>query len=322
MPNISIISSAITSTGSYLPKKIVTNDELAQRIDTSNEWIFSRVGIKARHIADDTETTSMMAAKAAERAIEANNIITKDDIDGIIVATTTPDLTFPAVAAKVQASLGIENIFAFDIQAVCSGFLYSLFVANNIIKSGAAKNILVIGSDRMSKILDWKDRSTCVLFGDGAGSAILSAVKDPAKGIIDAEIKTDGKLEHILCTTGGVSTGNSGYVTMKGREVFKAAVEKMLAVSRNLLSRNNLTSDDIDWVVPHQANHRIMMSIIEKFGIPEKKLVSTIERHANTSAASIPIAFDLNKDKFKKGDLILLIAAGAGFTWGGALIRV
>jgi 3-oxoacyl-[acyl-carrier-protein] synthase-3 len=321
MSNITTIASSIVSTGSYLPKKIVTNDDLSKKLETSDEWIFSRTGIKARHISDEGETTAVMAANAGRKALENAKGLTANDIDGIIVATTTPDLTFPSVASKVQALLNIRGAFAFDIQAICSGFLYALHVANSLIKSKAAKNILVIGSERMSKILDWQDRSTCVLFGDGAGAAILSATENNS-GIIDSEIKTDGTLENILYTTGGTSlTQSSGHVIMKGKEVFKHAIEKMISTAEALLKRNNLTDKDIKWVVPHQANHRIMLAIIEKLNIPKEKLVSTVDLHANTSAASIPLALDTNSKHFKKGDLILIVAAGAGFTWGGALIR-
>ena len=312
--------SNIIATGSYLPKKIVPNEDFTKTLDTSDEWISTRTGIKKRHIASETETTSDMAANASRIAIKNSKKITKNDIDGIIVATTTPDLTFPSVAARLQALLNINNCFAFDIQAVCSGFLYALHVADSLIKSQSAKNLLVIGVDKMSKILDWQDRSTCVLFGDGAGAVTLSA-KNNKKGIIDSYIATDGKLEKILYTSGGVaSTQNSGYVIMNGREVFKHAIEKMIDSSKLLLERNNLSVSDIKWIVPHQANYRIMTSIIQKLGIPEEKLVSTVQMHANTSAASIPLALDYNHSKFKKGDLILSIAAGAGFTWGSTLI--
>ncbi|NRA73257.1 MAG: ketoacyl-ACP synthase III [Rickettsiales bacterium] len=313
-------SSTIIATGSYLPKKVVTNDDFTKTLDTSDEWIFSRTGIKSRHIASDTETTSVMATNAAKKAIKNSKEINADSIDGIIVATTTPDLTFPSVAAKVQALLNIKKAFAFDVQAVCSGFLYALHVADSLLKTSTAENILVIGADKMSKILNWSDRSTCVLFGDGAGAVIISK-QNNQKGIVDFHIETDGNLEKILYTDGGVvSTQSSGHVVMKGREVFKHAVEKMIATSKTLLKRNNLTTSDIKWVIPHQANHRIMLSIIDKLHIPEEKLISTVKTHANTSAASIPIALDCCSKQLKKGDLILFIAAGAGFTWGSTLI--
>jgi 3-oxoacyl-[acyl-carrier-protein] synthase III len=321
MYKINSILSAVTSTGSYLPKKTVTNDDLAKTLNTSDEWIFTRTGIKTRHISDETETTAIMAANAGKQALKKNKKIIASDIEGIIVATTTPDMTFPSVAAKVQALLNIKSAFAFDIQAICSGFLYALHVANSLIKSGTAKNILVIGSERMSKILNWEDRSTCVLFGDGAGAVILSAQKGKI-GIIDSQIKTDGTLENILYTTGGTSTTQTaGHLVMEGKEVFKHAVEKMISTSKDLLKKNNQTASDIKWIVPHQANHRIMLAVTKKLGTSQEKLISTIDKHANTSAASIPIALDINNAKFKQGDLILLIAAGAGFTWGSALIR-
>ena len=322
MHKANTISSLITSTGSYLPKKIVTNNDLSKTLDTSDEWIFTRTGIKARHFSDETETTAVMATNAGKQALKKNKDITASDIDGIIVATTTPDLTFPSVAAKVQALLSIKNAFAFDVQAVCSGFLYALHTANSFIKSGTAKNILVIGSDRMSKVLDWTDRGTCVLFGDGAGAVVLSSQQKNDSGIIDSQIKTDGTLEKLLYTSGGTSlTQTAGHIIMNGKEVFKHAVEKMTSSSKDLLKKNKLTASDIKWVVPHQANYRIMLAIIKKLGVPKENLISTIDKHSNTSAATIPIAINISNKKFKRGDLILITAAGAGFTWGSALIR-
>lgn len=315
------IASVVVSTGSYLPKKIVTNDDLSKTLDTSDSWIFSRTGIKARHIANETETTAFMGAKAAAIALKKSHK-KLSDIDGIIVATTTPDLTFPAVATKIQALIGAKTAFAFDLQAVCSGFVYALTVANSMILSGAAKNLLVIGAERFSKLVDWQDRSTAVLFGDGAGAVLLSAQKSISKGIVTCDIKSDGELENILKTDGGVtSTRSPGCIMMNGKEVFKQAVEKMSQVSKLILKKNGISAQEIDWVIPHQANFRIMSAIMDKLSISKEKLLSTIERHANTSAASIPIVMDFFSAQLKPGNLILITAAGGGFTWGAVLIR-
>jgi len=311
--------SIILSTGSYLPKKIVTNHDLEKTVETSDEWIFTRTGIKQRHIAEDNEFTSSMAACAAKKSIE-NAKISSEDIDLIIVATTTPDKTFPSTAAKVQALIGASKAAAFDIQAVCSGFLYGLTVADSMIKAGMFKTILLIGADKMSSIVDWTDRATCVLFGDGAGAAIISRAKDDS-GIIASEIKADGRLEDILVTTGGTcTTKTSGFVTMNGQEVFKHAVQKMISSMLSVLEQANLTITDIDWIVPHQANIRIIELIAKKIDFPLQQIISTIDKQANTSAATIPLALDTFSHKFKKGDKILLTAAGGGFTWGAILL--
>jgi 3-oxoacyl-[acyl-carrier-protein] synthase-3 len=312
--------SVITSTGSYLPKKVITNDDLSKTLDTSDDWIFSRVGIKTRHIADEQETTAFMGAEAAKLALKKSGML-PDDIDGIIVATTTPDSTFPSVAAKIQRALMIKAAFAFDVQAVCSGFVYALALANSMLRTYTAKNILVIAAEKMSKLVNWNDRNTAVLFGDGAGAVLLST-QDTDSGIIDCTLHADGSLEDILCTSGGVaSTQTAGHILMNGREVFKYAIDKMPAVSKDILNRNDLTSADVQWVIPHQANYRIMTSLMDKLGMPMTKLLSTIDLHANTSAATIPIVMDYYSKTFKKGDLILMAAVGGGLTWGAALIR-
>jgi 3-oxoacyl-[acyl-carrier-protein] synthase III len=314
--------SQLISTGSYLPQKVVTNQELAKMVDTSNEWILTRTGITQRHIAADNEFTSHMATKAAESALSKAKL-SKDDIDLIIVATTTPDKTFPSTAAIIQGNLGIKNAAAFDIQAVCSGFIYALTIANSMIKSGSSKNALVIGAEKMSSVVDWKDRATCVLFGDGAGAVILSATPATDKtGIISHEIFADGSLSNILHTSGGVSsTKEAGHIVMQGREVFRHGVEKMYSSLVSLIKKSNLKLSDIDWFILHQANLRIIDAIAKKLGASTDKFILTLSKHANTSAASIPLALDAFCDKFKKGDNILLTAAGGGFTWGSLLLK-
>lgn len=314
----------IASTGSYLPDNIVTNDDLSKTIDTSDEWIFTRTGIKTRHIASGDECTSHMAVKAAKNAIKKANF-NINDIDLIIVATTTPDRTFPSTATMVQGLLGIKKGAAFDVQAVCSGFIYAMAVADSLLKSGAFNHALVIGAEKMSALLDWKDRNTCVLFGDAAGAVIISKGKDSStdRGIIDFKLASDGSLSDILYTTGGVCHGQkSGHVVMNGKEVFKKAVESMSSAMVELLHKNNLTADDIQFFIPHQANIRIINFIANKLNISEDKFVITMDKHANTSAASIPVALDYASDKIKSGDNIMLAAAGGGFTWGAMLLRM
>ena len=313
--------SVVLSTGSYLPKKIVTNHDLAKTIDTSHEWIHTRTGIDERHIAAEGELTSDMAAFAAEKAIEKAQI-KREDIDLIIVATTTPDKTFPATAVITQALLKVPNAAAFDIQAVCSGFVYALTIADGMIKAGSAKNALVIGADKMSSIVNWQDRGTCILFGDGAGAVLLTAAPQAEKrGIISHEIFSDGNLANILYTSGGVGANQcAGHVVMEGKEVFKNAVEKMSASMASVVDKVGLTAADIDWVVPHQANVRIINSIAKRLDIADDKFVLTVDKHANTSAASIPLALDHACGQFKKNDTILMSAAGGGFTWGSLLL--
>ncbi len=316
--------SYILSSGSYLPKKIMSNNDLEKIVETSDEWIYQRSGIKNRHIAAEDETTSDMAVKAAQKAIEDAGI-TAQDIDGIIVATTTPDQTFPSVAVRVQAALGVPVGVAFDVQAVCTGFIYALSIADNFIKAGQLKRIMVIGAEKMSAVLDWSDRTTCVLFGDGAGAIILEARSQGEGGVLSTHLYADGTLKDILYTDGGVSTtGKSGHIIMHGREVFKHAVKLMSSAVNAALEENNITTDQIDWLVPHQANARIIEATAKKLNLPMSRVVLTVENHGNTSAASIPLAFDhaRNQGSFKKNDLVLFEALGGGLTWGSALVRL
>lgn len=316
------MASRIIGCGGYLPSKIVTNADLEKTIDTSDEWIRSRTGIGQRHIAASDEYSSHMAHKAANAAIKDANIDPKD-IDLIIACTNTPDNSFPSVANKLQGYLGLGEIPSFDIQAICSGFVYGTQVADNMIKSGKYKTVLLVCSEKMSSLLDWQDRSTCVLFGDGAGAIILKQ-DDSKSGIIDSDIYSDGSMYDILYTDGGVSmNGRSGNVQMKGSEVFKKAVEKMSESVKSLLESNKLGIQDIDFLVPHQANQRIISSIANKFNLPDEKVIVTIEKHANCSAASIPLALsELKSTKgIERGKLVVFTAFGAGTTWGSILVR-
>ena len=319
------VRSHIISSGSYLPEKVMTNHDLEKIVDTSDEWIYQRSGIKERRIAADDQSTSDMAIEAAKKAMQAANV-NAQDIDGIIVATTTPDQTFPSVAVSVQAALGVPVGVAFDVQAVCTGFVYALSVADNFIQMGQLKRVLVIGAEKMSAVLDWEDRTTCVLFGDGAGAVILEAQESEEEtGILSTHLYADGNMRDILYTSGGVSTtGNSGYIVMQGREVFKHAVKLMADAVNAALEENNLSADQIDWLVPHQANSRIIESTAKKLSMPMERVVVTVEKHGNTSAASIPLAFDqaFREGKIKKGDLVLFEALGGGLTWGSALARI
>ncbi len=320
-----MLRSHIIASGSYLPEKIMTNKDLEKIVDTSDEWIEQRSGIKQRHIAADNQTTSDMAVKAAQRALDAANL-TAQDIDGIIVATTTPDQTFPSVGAKVQAAIGAPVGIAFDVQAVCTGFVYALSVADNFIKAGQLKRVLVIGAEKMSSILNWEDRTTCVLFGDGAGAVILEAKEGEGNtGILSTHLFANGNHQDLLYTNGGVSSnGETGQIVMEGREVFKHAVTLMAGAVVAALDENNLTAADIDWLVPHQANIRIIESTAKKLKMPMEKVVVTVANHGNTSAASIPLAFDeaIRTKKIKKGETVLFEALGGGLTWGSALVRL
>ncbi len=318
-----MFNSQIISAGSYLPEKIVTNFDLEKKVDTSHEWIVERTGILQRHIAGKNELTSDISLKAANKAIAAANMDILD-IDMIILATTTPDLTFPSTATIIQSKLGAKNAFAFDVQAVCSGFVYALNIANNFIKTGQVKNALVIGADTLSKIVNWEDRNTCVLFGDGAGAVILSATKDNNSGILSNQLHSDGNLVDILKTSGGTSlTQDAGYITMSGKEVFKHAVEKMSNCVIKSLEAINLSVKDIDLLVPHQANARILNAVAKKLNLSQDKVIVTVENHANTSAASIPMALDfaLKNNKIKKGDIVVMEALGGGLTWGSIVLR-
>lgn len=320
------LRSKITGTGAHLPDQVVTNDDLAKKVDTSDEWIVERTGIRERRIVREGETTSALAFQAAENALEAAGL-TGQDIDLVLVATTTPDNTFPSTATKVQAMLGMDHGAAFDVQAVCSGFVYALSVADNFIRVGQAKRALVIGAEVFSKILDWEDRTTCVLFGDGAGAVVLEAqeVEDGEQtGILSTHLHSDGKLRDLLYVDGGPGTnGQVGHVRMLGREVFRHAVTNLASVVGEALEANGLTQDDIDWLVPHQANKRILDGTARKLGLPAERVVVTVDRHANTSAASVPLALDeaVRDGRIKAGDLVLMEAMGGGLTWGAALVR-
>ena len=319
-------SSVIRSTGSYLPEKILTNKELETMVETSDEWIVQRSGISKRHIASKDESTSVMATKAAKQALERAGKDAKD-IDGIIVATTTPDQTFPSVAVSVQKALGVPVCTAFDVQAVCSGFVYALSTADNFIKAGQLKNVLVIGAEKMSAILNWEDRTTCVLFGDGAGAVLLEAEEgnEKEKGILSSHLYADGNLKDLLYTDGGPgTTGESGHIVMHGREVFKYAVTFMAQAVEDALKENKMSAEEIDWLVPHQANIRIIEATAKKLGLPMEKVIVTVAKHGNTSAASIPLAFDdaMTSGKIQKGQTVLFEAMGGGLTWASALVRM
>ncbi len=317
------IRSVILGTGSALPTRRVSNAELAQEVDTTDEWIVERTGIRFRHIAGPDETTSTLATDAAKAAIAAAGL-TAQDIDLIVLATATPDQTFPATATKVQASLGIDDCVAFDVAAVCSGFLYAVQVADSMIRAGVHRRALVIGAETFSRILDWEDRTTCVLFGDGAGAMVLAAEEDSDRGILSTKLHADGRHNELLYVDGGPSTtGTVGKLRMKGREVFRHAVVNLATVMGESLGAAGLSVEDVDWVVPHQANARILDATARKLGLPAEKVVVTVDRHANTSAASVPLALDtaVRDGRIKRGDLIVLEAMGGGFTWGAAVIR-
>jgi len=315
--------SRVAGQGSYLPERILTNAEIATFVDTDDEWIRARTGIAERHIAAEGETTSDLGYKAALAALEDAGL-TPDDIDLIVVATTTADLIFPSTAALIQARLGIRHGAAFDIQAVCSGFIYSLAVTDGLLKGGVFNRALVIGAETMSRILNWEDRTTCVLFGDGAGAWVLER-SEGEKGIIGYDLRCEGRYTDLLKTTGGVSsTQSSGLLTMEGPAVFKHAVLKISNSMERLIERENVAIEDIDWFVPHQANQRILEGVADKLGISRDKVISTVAKHGNTSAASVPLAFSQAVDdgRIKPGDLCLLEALGGGLTWGSALVRL
>lgn len=314
--------SVILGTGSALPKKRVSNDELAQRVDTSDEWIVARTGIRFRHIAGEGETTATLGAQAARHALEAAGI-PADTVDLIILATATPDQTFPASATKIQALLGINDCVAFDVAAVCSGFLYALSVADSMIRTGAARRAIVIGAETFSRILDWEDRTTCVLFGDGAGAVVLEGQEGEA-GILSTKLHADGRHNELLYVDGGPSTtGTVGHVRMKGSEVFRHAVVNLATVMTEVLDSTGLMPADVDWVVPHQANARILDATARKLGLSADQIVVTVDRHANTSAASVPLALDtaVRDGRIQRGQLLVLEAMGGGFTWGAAAVR-
>ena len=313
----------IVGTGSALPIRRVSNAEIADQVETSDEWIVARTGIRFRHIAGENETTATLATDASRKALEAAGM-SAGEIDLIILATATPDQTFPASATKVQAALGINDCIAFDVAAVCSGFLYALSVADSMIVSGAARTALVIGSETFSRILDWDDRTTCVLFGDGAGAVVLRGELGEA-GILASALHADGRHNGLLYVDGGPSTtGTVGKVRMKGSEVFRHAVTNLASVMNEVLAKVGLSATDIDWVVPHQANARILDATARKLGLPPEKVIITVDQHANTSAASVPLALDVavRDGRIKHGDLVVLEAMGGGFTWGASVVRM
>ena len=322
-----MIFSRIIGTGSYLPENILTNAELSKTVDTTDEWIHERTGIRQRHIAAEGEYTSDLALQASKRALEAAGL-NADKLDLIILATTTPDVVFPSTASILQEKLNVRGCAAFDVQAVCAGFAYALSVADQYIRAGTSKNILVIGAETFSRILDWTDRRTCVLFGDGAGAVVLTASDTP--GIHSTHIHADGRFQDLLCVPSGVSKqydallASQAFVQMDGQKVFKWAVKEMSALAIKTLEENNLTADDIDWIVPHQANTRIIESVARKAGVPMERVIVTVQNHGNTSAASVPLALDvgIRDGRIKAGHKILLEAFGGGFTWGSALITL
>jgi 3-oxoacyl-[acyl-carrier-protein] synthase III len=324
---VAVLRSIIRGVGAHLPKRIVTNDELAKTLDTSDAWIQERSGIRQRHIADDSELTSDLGAAAAKQALIRAGI-DPVEIDLVICATATPDRTFPATAVKIQSMLGVTKGAAFDVQAVCSGFVYALTIADNFIKAGQSKRALVIGAETFSRILDWTDRGTCVLFGDGAGAVVLEAHQQRGsrddRGIISTRIRSDGRYEDLLYVDGGPgSTKTTGHLRMNGREVFRHAVQKISGVIEETLVETGYSADEIDLFIPHQANKRILDGIAKKLNVAPEKIVMTLDRHGNTSAASIPLALNqaFEDHRVKEGSLILMEAMGGGFTWGAVLAR-
>jgi 3-oxoacyl-[acyl-carrier-protein] synthase III len=325
---MSVLRSIITGSGSYLPARIVTNAELETRVATSDEWIVQRTGIRQRHIAEAGETTSALGIKAAQAALADAGIDDPQSIDLIVCATSTPDYTFPSTATQIQDGLGIHGGAAFDVQAVCTGFIYALATADKFIRSGSHKRALVVGAETFSRIIDWEDRSTCVLFGDGAGAVVLEAGDGDGdsgdRGVLTTQLRSDGRYRDKLYVDGGPgSTGTTGHLRMEGREVFRFAVGKIMDVVGHAFEATGTSAADLDWFVPHQANRRIIEATAEKLGIPTEKVVITVDRHGNTSAASIPLAFDAGRrdGRIRRGDLVMLEAIGGGFTWGSALLR-
>lgn len=319
-----MISSVLISSGSYLPEKILSNADLEKMVETSDEWITERTGIKERRIAASNELTSDLATNALNNALNKADLEAQD-IDLIIVATTTPDLTFPATAVCVQEKLDIKNCAAFDVQAVCSGFIYALSVADGLLKSGNFKRAAVIGAETISRIIDWKDRNTCILFGDGAGAVILEARENTDKGILAFTLNSDCGTKEILRTDSGVSLNQkAGFLTMEGKEVFKHAVTKLASCTTKSLEKAGIETKEVSWVIPHQANQRILDGTIKKLKVSPEKLISTVAKHGNTSAASIGLAIDsaFSEGKFKEGDILALQAIGGGLTWGSVIIRL
>ena len=316
-------SSYILGCGGYVPKKILTNNDLSKKLNTTDEWIKTRTGINQRHIADKKQLNSDLGLEAAKKAIK-NSKIKISDIDLIIVATSTPDHTFPSTATRIQGKLGIKKGFAFDIQAACSGFIYAMSVADNFLSNNQASNALIIGSEIFSRILDWNDRSTCVLFGDGAGAIVLSKKKNINSGIISTELYSDGRFYDLLYVNGGVASNQkAGHIKMKGKEVFKHAVKKMVSSIKFNLKKNKLKKEDIDWIIPHQANKRIMDMSAIKLGVSKNKVLVTVDQYANTSTASIPLTLDyaLSNNIIKRGEIIVFEAIGGGLTWGCSILK-
>ncbi|MFG6566472.1 MULTISPECIES: beta-ketoacyl-ACP synthase III [unclassified Sulfitobacter] len=320
------LRAVVTGCGHYLPARVVENAEFEATLDTNDEWIRSRSGIERRHFAAEGETTSSMASAAARKALEdAGRDVS--DVDAIVVATSTPDLTFPSAATMVQAELGMTNGFAFDVQAVCAGFVYALANANALIVSGQARNVLVIGAETFSRIMDWTDRSTCVLFGDGAGALLLEAQEGQGtpedRGILATDLNSDGRYRELLYVDGGVSTGTTGYLRMQGNQVFRHAVEKLAATANTAMERAGVSAEDVDWIVPHQANIRIIQGTAKKLNLPMERVVVTVQDHGNTSAASIPLALSVGRERgqINKGDLIVTEAIGGGLAWGSVVLR-
>jgi 3-oxoacyl-[acyl-carrier-protein] synthase III len=321
------VRAVLRGVGHYLPERVVKNEEFTKSLDTSDEWIRSRTGISSRRFAADGQTTSDMATRAARAALDDAGL-GPDDIDAIILATSTPDLTFPSTATMVQAALGMKNGFAFDVQAVCAGFIFALANANALIMSGQVKRVLVIGAETFSRILDFNDRATCVLFGDGAGAVVLEAHQGAGtnadSGILAVDLNSDGSHRDLLYVDGGVSTtGQAGVLKMQGRELFKHAVVKLAETARASLAQAGLNDGDVDWIVPHQANIRIIAGTAKKLGVPMERVIVTVHDHGNTSAASIPLALSQGKadGKFKPHDLLLMEAIGGGLTWGSVVLR-
>lgn len=320
------IRAVVAGVGHYLPDRVVPNSEFESTLETTDEWIKARSGIERRHFAAEGQTTSNLATRAAKAAL-ADAGMDVADIDAIVVATSTPDLTFPSAATMVQAELEMTHGFAFDIQAVCAGFIFALANANALILSGQAKRVMVIGAETFSRIMDWTDRGTCVLFGDGAGALILEAQNGTGtnedRGVLSADLNSDGRHKDILYVDGGVSTQTTGHLRMQGKEVFRHAVEKLAATAKTAMAKIGITADDVDWVVPHQANIRIIQGTAKKLGLPMDRVVVTVQDHGNTSAASIPLALSVGKanGQIKKGDLIVTEAIGGGLAWGAAVIR-
>ncbi|MBC7479722.1 MAG: ketoacyl-ACP synthase III [Pseudorhodobacter sp.] len=321
-----ILRAVVKGVGHYLPERVVSNADLETLVETSDEWIRSRSGIERRHFAAEGQATSDLAIRAAKAAL-ADAGLEGNDIDAIVLATSTPDLTFPSAATMVQAGIGMTGGFAFDLQAVCAGFVYALTTANAMIVAGTARRVLVIGAETFSKLMDWSDRSTCVLFGDGAGALVLEAVDSEGlvtdRGILSTDLHSDGRLKDLLYVDGGVSTGKTGYLRMQGKEVFRHAVEKLAETAHTALDKAGLTAEDVDWIVPHQANIRIIEGTAKRMQVAMDRVVVTVQDHGNTSAASIPLALSVGRDRgqIKRGDLLVTEAIGGGLAWGSVVLR-